>query len=300
MMEFLHIYTVKEFKEKYRPDGKGHQIIGDHDTPFDEVVCDICNAEIVQPENEPDKKVIWMDSVGAYCENCKDDEAGKKRLRLLEHELKELGNPKLFDLANSQHSSGKNAMFRAVESIFDKSSSSLPVDVEQKKLSVIKALKDSGYNNVRGFVEGEMMRGIDNGWLVFKNGISMTSEQWKKLSSDEKEKYPVAITEEGKEHSKVLSTLFSQLSDVGISSNSNIFFSDVKMSDDGMITFTLTEDGRLMKMVYELNGQNFADFLKKSVAKGTDRLFNSFIFIDKDTIFLTGQSRVGLMTYEEK
>ena len=63
-------YTLKGFIKEYRPDGKGHIVVGDDDISFDEVVCDICNDLITQPEEEPDKNVIYVDEGWGVCENC--------------------------------------------------------------------------------------------------------------------------------------------------------------------------------------------------------------------------------------
>ena len=63
-------YTLKEFIKLYRPDGKGHIVVEDADIAFDEVVCDSCNALITQPEDEPDRKVIYVDEGWGVCENC--------------------------------------------------------------------------------------------------------------------------------------------------------------------------------------------------------------------------------------
>ncbi|MFA5858422.1 MAG: hypothetical protein WC955_05095 [Elusimicrobiota bacterium] len=65
-------YTLKEFITKTRPDGKGYIMLdGELIAEFTEVVCDSCNAEITQPENEPDKKVVFMpDEYHAWCEDC--------------------------------------------------------------------------------------------------------------------------------------------------------------------------------------------------------------------------------------
>ena len=63
-------YTLKEFIELYRPDGKGHIVVGDADITFDEIVCDFCNDLITQPEDNPDKKVIYVDEGWGVCIDC--------------------------------------------------------------------------------------------------------------------------------------------------------------------------------------------------------------------------------------
>ena len=65
-------YTLKEFIQKFRPDGKGHIWFNEeHIAEFEEVLCDSCNKQIMQPENEPDKKVVFMpDDAHAWCEDC--------------------------------------------------------------------------------------------------------------------------------------------------------------------------------------------------------------------------------------
>ena len=73
-MTKMKSYTLREFIEAYRPDGLGHIVLdfGDEvtDIPFTEVICDICNAEITQPDDEPDRKVVFVLDTDALCENC--------------------------------------------------------------------------------------------------------------------------------------------------------------------------------------------------------------------------------------
>jgi hypothetical protein len=67
----MKAYTVSEFKNHFRKDGVGHIVVGgDKDISFDDVICDICNAEIKQPKDEPDKKVVHIDGSYALCEIC--------------------------------------------------------------------------------------------------------------------------------------------------------------------------------------------------------------------------------------
>lgn len=73
-------YTVEEFIQDTRPDGMGHIKISDMsddapvtDIPFSEVVCDYCNAEITQPEDEPQKEVVHVLGTYAICDDCYED-----------------------------------------------------------------------------------------------------------------------------------------------------------------------------------------------------------------------------------
>ena len=65
-------YTLKGFIKVFRPDGKGQIVVGDDDIAFDEIVCDTCNDLITQPEDEPDKKVIYVDEGWGICIKCFD------------------------------------------------------------------------------------------------------------------------------------------------------------------------------------------------------------------------------------
>lgn len=65
-------YTLKGFTKEFRPDGRGHIIIEGDDISFDEVVCDLCNDLIAQPEEEPDKLVIYVDTGWGICSKCHD------------------------------------------------------------------------------------------------------------------------------------------------------------------------------------------------------------------------------------
>jgi len=66
-------YTVNEFVKEFRPDGKGHIKFEDGtDIAFDEIVCDLCNAELTQPKDKPNEKVVFvLDSYG-MCKECAD------------------------------------------------------------------------------------------------------------------------------------------------------------------------------------------------------------------------------------
>ena len=70
-------YTLKDFIRDFRPDGKGHIVVGDSDIDFDEVVCDICNDLIAQPESDSEKKVIYVDEGWGICSDCYDKRAIK-------------------------------------------------------------------------------------------------------------------------------------------------------------------------------------------------------------------------------
>ena len=64
-------YTVAEFIRATRPDGKGHIYLdGDEIAEFEEVICDCCNAEIIQPEDKPDELVVFCLPGVAWCKEC--------------------------------------------------------------------------------------------------------------------------------------------------------------------------------------------------------------------------------------
>ena len=72
----LTTFTIKEFIRAFRPDGLGHIRMEDgegneqFDVAFNEIVCDICNCEIIRPEAEPLKKVVFVLDGYALCESC--------------------------------------------------------------------------------------------------------------------------------------------------------------------------------------------------------------------------------------
>lgn len=69
--ETFELMTVDEFKKKYRPDGVGRMFInGELFAEIPEIICDFCNAEIKQPEGEPDKQVVICFPGYAICETC--------------------------------------------------------------------------------------------------------------------------------------------------------------------------------------------------------------------------------------
>lgn len=78
MKKFIEM-TVKEFKQRFREDGKGKIAItfenGETEklAEFEEVVCDYCNAEITETDfetKEPNK--VFMTSPGMSMAVCKD------------------------------------------------------------------------------------------------------------------------------------------------------------------------------------------------------------------------------------
>lgn len=64
-------YTVQEFIAATRPDGLGHIYFNEeHIAAFEEVICDCCNAEIVQPEDRPDEPTVFAIPGAAWCREC--------------------------------------------------------------------------------------------------------------------------------------------------------------------------------------------------------------------------------------
>lgn len=84
----VQAYTLEDFIRSFRPDGLGHIIIEDFEgiasgIAFEEVVCDLCNVEIVQPEEKPFKPVIFLTDGCGLCEDCMqrmEDEGEKPSL----------------------------------------------------------------------------------------------------------------------------------------------------------------------------------------------------------------------------
>ena len=64
-------YTVEEFIRATRPDGLGHIYFnGEHIAAFEEVICDACNANLVQPEDKPEEFVVFSLLDRAWCKKC--------------------------------------------------------------------------------------------------------------------------------------------------------------------------------------------------------------------------------------
>ena len=69
--EEAYSYTVKEFIRATRPDGFGHIYVDGLDCGgMSEVLCDSCNKEILQPEDEPGKLVVHLWENMAWCQEC--------------------------------------------------------------------------------------------------------------------------------------------------------------------------------------------------------------------------------------
>lgn len=64
-------YTVAEFIKGTRPDGMGHIYFdGEEIAAFDEVICDLCNKDIVQPADKPEELVVHEFAGMAWCGEC--------------------------------------------------------------------------------------------------------------------------------------------------------------------------------------------------------------------------------------
>ena len=64
-------YTVAEFIKATRPDGLGHIYFNEeHIAAFEEVICDCCNADIVQPEDMPEAPAVFAIPGAAWCQEC--------------------------------------------------------------------------------------------------------------------------------------------------------------------------------------------------------------------------------------
>lgn len=69
--EEVACYTVEEFIKATRPDGLGHiRFNGELIASFEEVICDCCNANIVQPEDRPFELTVFAIPGAAWCKEC--------------------------------------------------------------------------------------------------------------------------------------------------------------------------------------------------------------------------------------
>ncbi len=72
--EEVIMYTVDEFIRATRPDGKGYIYLdGEKIAEFEEVICDCCNADIIQPEDQPDELMVFCIPGMAWCRKCFED-----------------------------------------------------------------------------------------------------------------------------------------------------------------------------------------------------------------------------------
>ena len=69
--EEVIMYTVDEFISATRPDGLGHIYVDGVDCGgMSEVLCDCCNANILQPEEKPDALLVFSIPGAAWCTEC--------------------------------------------------------------------------------------------------------------------------------------------------------------------------------------------------------------------------------------
>jgi hypothetical protein len=69
--EEVSSYTVEEFIRETRPDGFGHIYFnGEHIAAFEEIICDCCNANIVQPLDKPGELTVFAIPGAAWCREC--------------------------------------------------------------------------------------------------------------------------------------------------------------------------------------------------------------------------------------
>jgi len=76
--EEVTCYTVNEFIKATRPDGLGHIWFNDElIASFKEVLCDLCNAPLVQPEDRPDELMVFAIPGAAWCRECFEEWASQ-------------------------------------------------------------------------------------------------------------------------------------------------------------------------------------------------------------------------------
>ena len=64
-------YTIEEFIRATRADGLGHIYVDGVDCGgMREVLCDCCGEQIVQPEDNPGKLVVFLLLNRAWCRDC--------------------------------------------------------------------------------------------------------------------------------------------------------------------------------------------------------------------------------------
>ena len=69
-------YRLSAWKKTFRPDGKGHiKIIADginppEDIEFDDIACDVCNADAGRDHDDGTEGRIYYDGVDSLCETC--------------------------------------------------------------------------------------------------------------------------------------------------------------------------------------------------------------------------------------
>ena len=69
--EEVTLYTLEEFIRATRPDGLGHIYVDGMDCGgMSEVLCDCCNAELFQPEDNPEELVVFCIPGAAWCKGC--------------------------------------------------------------------------------------------------------------------------------------------------------------------------------------------------------------------------------------
>lgn len=152
--------------------------------------------------------------------------------------------------------------------------------------------KEVVYSKVRDYVYKSIEHGLMNGWFEFKDK-SMNIDTWTKLSEEEKEKYPVKLTEKGKKEGsdfeKVLNIYQSREK---IKDFEKTLIKDVNIDKDNNIIFELTEDGKLMRTFCDSLGMDFLDFLKGKLTSVIDKLFSGFIVLNKKENIIKGQVRI--------
>lgn len=261
MTEFIG-YTVSEFMKKFRPDGKGHISHirfddGGKDITFDEIVCDVCNKEIVQ-SSDMNEKVIWFteDSKGsgkwALCSDC------SKKQRSLK-------------------------ISQTFFSDFQSALKGINSNISKSEL----------YDMISPVVMNSLAKGFDNGWYCFKDS-DMDVDKWLTLTYEQREKYPFVLTEKGKSESD-MKDVFSVVSDFNKSSNNlaDDLFGKIDADEHGNIRIELKGFGKSLKKMYDLSGLDFNDFVKKRLGLGVRKMFSEFIVLEKDEKNVLGNARMG-------
>jgi len=259
-------YTLKEFIEAERPDGKGHIAVNGNDISFDEVLCDVCNKVIVQPENDPDKKVIWIEDTWGLCEECKDKPKKKYKDEFVE------------EVEDKDVKGGWKA--------------NIKVPFDDKEFTE-KLKGEYDLRRMMGvFVNKSLVDGLKKGWYKFKDS-SMTVERYITLSDDERERYPVGLTELGRKEGDYGDYTNNVLKFLEDKQMYDSLFRKFDIDNKGNVRIELTDIGQKYKMLYEISGIDFSDFIHRKMRFGIRRLFSEFVVIDKNEKMLRGQTRIS-------
>jgi hypothetical protein len=121
----------------------------------------------------------------------------------------------------------------------------------------------------------------------------MIVEKYVTLSDEEKEKYPIGLTELGKKEGNYNDYTNNVLKFIEDKQLYDSLFKKFDMDSNGNVKIELTDIGQKYKMLYEISGIDFSDFINKKMRFGIRRLFSEFVVIDKNEKMLRGHTRIS-------